>query len=94
MIDTTELERRVASLLEENKALREALEGKPAPFKVGDLLFYDMDGQDIRCTYRGDCEGWPLVTADADGLGAVEIRVRPSRVRARAALSRTKGEQG
>ena len=56
-------------------------------FSVGDLLSYDMDGVLIRCTYRGDCEGWPLVSFDADGPDAVAIHVRPSKVKARAALT-------
>ena len=56
-------------------------------FSVGDLLSYDMGGTLIRCTYRGDCEGWPLVSFDADGPDAVAIPVRPSRVKARATLT-------
>lgn len=56
-------------------------------FSVGDLLSYNMSGVLIRCTYRGDCEGWPLVSFDADGPDAVAIHVRPSKVKARAAFT-------
>lgn len=55
--------------------------------RAGDLLWYDMgEGVRVRCTYRGDCEGWPLVTFDADGGSDAPQPVRPSRLSPRAAL--------
>ena len=55
--------------------------------RAGDLLWYDMgEGVRIRCTYHGDCEGWPLVTFDADKGSDAPQPVRPSRLSARAAL--------
>jgi len=64
---------------ERGRALEENASG--LPYSVGDLLSYDMGGGTlIRCTYRGECEGWPMVSFDADGPDAKAVHVRPSSV--------------
>lgn len=81
------LERRETELLATtNRYLARAREAEArlshlGEFKVGDPVIYDMEGLPIRATYRGDLEGWPLVTFDADGPGAAMVHVRPSRLR-------------
>jgi hypothetical protein len=64
--------------------------------RVGDLLLYDMgEGVKVRCTYRGDCEGWPLVTFDADKGSDPPQPVRPSRISRRdAKINAVMGEAG
>ncbi|SFS42930.1 hypothetical protein [Brevundimonas viscosa] len=68
-------------------ALRQRDEAR-TPYEVGDPLAYDIgNGHTLRCTYRGDCEGWPMVTFDADPSSESPIHVRPSRLKRRAILT-------
>lgn len=75
----------MVALLNEIDALRAAPVLPDRGWRPGDAVFYDMgEGVKLRATYRGDCEGWPLITFDADNGSDAPQPVRPSRLTPRA----------